>query len=123
MTEHFSDAELRCRCGCGRQEMKVGFMALLEALRKEYGKPMIVSSAFRCPEHNNRVSTTGRDGPHTTGKAIDILVSGNCAFRLIKSALFYGFTGIGISQKGPHAQRFIHLDALNGTLRPRVWSY
>jgi hypothetical protein len=31
-----------------------------------------------------------------------------------------GFRGIGFSQKGPHHQRFIHLDTLE---REAVWSY
>lgn len=123
MTEHFSDDELRCKCGCGRQEMEAEFLVTLEAIRIAYNRPMHLSSAFRCPAHNAAVSHTGTSGPHTTGRAVDVLVSGRDAHDLICAAVEAGITGIGVSQKGPHAQRFIHLDDLEGPTRPWVWSY
>ncbi len=98
-------------------------MARLERLRQAFGKPMRLSSAYRCPDYNARVSHTGLTGPHTTGRAVDVLISGEEAYRLVQLALEYGFTGIGIAQRGPYERRFIHLDDLEGDLRPRVWSY
>lgn len=118
---HFSRHELRCKCGCDG-DMDDTFMAIMERIRADIG-PLKVSSAYRCPDYNEKVSHTGRAGPHTTGRAIDILISGEKAFHLIDSALEYGMTGIGISQKGPHASRFVHLDNLEGETRPWVWSY
>ncbi|MBF0098374.1 MAG: DUF882 domain-containing protein [Magnetococcales bacterium] len=123
---HFSESELRCHCGCGRQDMDADFLLKLEALRMAYGKPMPVSSGYRCPAHNAATSTTGENGPHTTGQAIDILVAGEDAYRLVGLAIQYGFTGIGFSQKGPPEKRFIHLDTLtraDGYPRPTVWTY
>jgi hypothetical protein len=35
-------------------------------------------------------------------------------------AMEAGFTGIGVQQKG--TGRFLHLDTLEGDLRPTVWS-
>lgn len=125
MTPHFSIAELKCPCGCGmvpRQE----FMEKVETLRAVYGKPMKVTSAARCSEYNQKVSSTGPNGPHTTGRAIDIGVSGNDAHQLLRAAMRHcNFTGIGVSQKGPHEKRFLHFDDLpNGAQpRPRIWSY
>ena len=122
-TTHFSRHELRCRCGCGRCGMDQAFLVRLEQLRWAFGKPMRLSSAYRCPDHNERISKTGRTGPHTTGRAVDVLVSGEDAYRLVRLALEHGFTGIGIAQRGPHERRFIHLDDLDGPTRPWVWSY
>lgn len=119
MTPHFKAGELACRCGCGMLP-KQDFMDKVEALRVELGFAFPVTSAARCPDHNARVSGTGRTGPHTTGRAIDIGVRGENALRLIQAALKAGFTGIGVSQKG--AARFIHLDDLKEG-RPTVWSY
>ncbi|MBF0098762.1 MAG: DUF882 domain-containing protein [Magnetococcales bacterium] len=99
---HFSEEELRCHCGCGRQDVDGDFMLKLEALRMAYGKPMSVSSGYRCPAHNAATSTTGENGPHTTGKAIDILVAGEDAYRLVGLAIKHGFTGIGICQALGH---------------------
>lgn len=123
MTEHFPDSELACKCGCGMLPAK-DFMDKVEALRRSLGFPMAVTSAARCPDHNAKVSGTGRTGPHTTGRAIDLAVSGSKAYALVSSATFMGFSGIGVQQKG--GGRFIHLDDLPnapGQPRPTVWSY
>ena len=124
MTPHFTGDELSCRCGCGMLP-EHDFMEKVETLRELYGKPLIVTSAARCPQHNAKVSGTGLNGPHTTGRAIDFGVSGHDAHRLLSLALSMpGFTGIGVNQKG--TDRFIHLDDLPnkpGQPRPTVWSY
>ena len=100
------------------------FMNKIEELRMYIGFPIVVTSAARCPEHNSRVSGTGRTGPHTTGRAIDLGVGGDRAYKVLLAALSMGFTGIGVNQKGP--ARFIHIDDLENTPsrpRPYVWSY
>lgn len=97
-------------------------MAVLDKIRSEIGFPMIITSGYRCPKHNEEVSSTGRTGPHTTGLAVDVKVSGENAYRLIESALRHGISGIGISQNGDWGKRFIHLDMLEDN-RPRIWSY
>lgn len=105
-------------------EMDPEFMRHIVALRRQLGFPLPVTSAYRCPEHNQRVSSTGPDGPHTTGRAIDIAVQGRDALRLLEAALTtHYFTGIGIHQRGDG--RFIHLDALTGPQypRPTIFTY
>lgn len=119
--EHFYRKELECRCGCGQMPMNEEFMDVMVVIRKELNFPLTVTSAYRCPTHNNNESSTGFNGPHTTGQSIDILISRKRAFLLIECALKYGMTGIGVKQKGE--DRFIHLDNLTGPNRPTVWSY
>lgn len=121
--EFFTEKELTCKCGCGKQLMKDDFMAKVIELRRKCGFPFSVSSAYRCPAHNNRVSSSGLTGAHTTGRAIDIAVQGKQALILLKEAAAMSFTGIGVNQKG--GGRFIHLDDLppNWGPRPNVWSY
>ena len=121
-SKHFSDAELRCK-HCGKNEMDEEFLEYLEKVREELGVPLFVTSGYRCPEHNIAVSNSGAHGPHTTGKAVDIMISGKRAYKLVNVALGLGFTGIGVAQKGNFGGRFIHLDMLEGDLRPRIWSY
>lgn len=123
MTKHFSDSELTCHCGCGRQEMDSETLRKLEAVREELGLPMKLSRGYSCPEHNAKISKTGLTGPHTTGHAVDILCRGATALRIVELALKYGFTGIGVSQKGD--SRFVHLDDIPSGEgpRPTIWSY
>ena len=101
-----------------------GFANKLEGLRIAYGRPLKVTSAARCASYNVKVSASGRNGPHTTGEAVDIAIYGKEAWILLSLALSMGFTGIGVSQKG--LNRFLHLDTLPGSAkqpRPTVWSY
>lgn len=122
---NFSRSEMACR-HCGRAEMDEDFMWRLQDLRETYGRPMRVTSAFRCPDHPAEAHRrdTGRLGPHTTGRAIDIAVQGGEAYALLRIAIRMGFTGIGVQQSGD--KRFLHLDDLtndDGFPRPWIWSY
>jgi uncharacterized protein YcbK (DUF882 family) len=124
-SEFFTRAELECS-HCGQCMMNEQSLVRLDALRAAHGDPLLISSAYRCPDHNEAVSSTGRDGPHTTGQAVDLLISGAAAFDIVARARLYGFRGIGVSQKGPHESRFVHLDDLDdapGRPRPWLWSY
>jgi uncharacterized protein YcbK (DUF882 family) len=113
---NFSEREFRCR-HCGKQEMRPEFMEKLQALRVAYGKPMTISSGYRCPDHPVEKAKAS-PGMHATGLAADIAVSGAEAVEVLRLALAQGFTGIGVQQKG--AGRFIHLDTRT---QPTIWSY
>jgi len=120
---HFRREEFACR-HCGLNLISTDFVTKLDELREQFGRPLIVTSGYRCREHNARVSSTGLNGPHTTGRAADFAVDRGDAHRLLGLALDMGFTGIGVNQKGDG--RFIHLDDLTdapGRPRPTVWSY
>ena len=122
LTKSFTVDELKCK-GTGICDMDPAFLEKLQLIRDKFGKPMYPSSGFRHPDWNDRVSSTGRNGPHTTGHAVDIKISGRDAIRLLAIAQQNGMTGLGISQKGPHDTRFIHMDDLTGDNRPWIWSY
>lgn len=123
--QHFTRAELACNC-CDVEKMNTKFVERLDAMRARLGFPFVVTSGYRCAAHNQRVSTTGANGPHTTGRAVDIKVMGSRAFEIIRWAPTFSMIGIGVSQSGDHGRRFIHLDNLesdNKRQRPWVWSY
>jgi len=100
--------------------MKPEFMAKLQKLREAYGSPMRITSGYRCPDHPIEAKKA-RPGAHASGQAADIGIQGAEAHRLLKMALEAGFTGVGVQQKG--SGRFLHLDTLEGDLRPTIWSY
>lgn len=127
---YFDLSEFACKCGeCDSDgsEMDHLFVANLDAIRESVGFPLVVTSGYRCPKYNARISTTGENGPHTTGKAADFGVSGAQALLLLTHATdAVDITGIGINQKGDYSKRFIHLDALKPhehQPRPHVWTY
>lgn len=118
---YFSDAELSCSC-CGKNEFDSEFLALLNQLREQCGFPFPVSSGYRCQFHPVEASKK-QLGAHTTGKAVDILVYGDRAQKLLQAALNAGIQRIGISQKGDIKSRFIHLDVCHDLPSPALWSY
>lgn len=122
--KYFKIEEFACK-HCGQIRMDPFFLERVDRLREFYGKPLTVTSGYRCPVHNAAVSSTGTTGPHTTGHAADFLVARGEALELLRVAInMKAFTGIGINQKG--AGRFLHLDDLPnkpGQPRPTIWSY
>lgn len=122
-SEHFSKEELMCRCGCGVSIMDFVFMERLEAVRRQFGKPMKITSAYRCSKHpvEKAKSHMGNKptGMHPNSRAVDVAVDRTDAINLIQIALQQGMTGIGVCQKG--VGRFIHLDDRDGP--PTIWSY
>lgn len=107
--------------GSGKFFMDYLFLRGLDDLRGKCGFPFIITSGYRTPEYNSKISTTGRTGPHTTGKAADIATRGNDARIVLANALEMGcFTGIGLNQKGDG--RFIHLDTIERN-EPLIWTY
>jgi len=116
---NFSENEFKCS-HCGKVDMQPQFMSMLQQLRNIYGKPMRITSGYRCPDHPIEAAKSA-PGAHSTGQACDVAVQGTDAYMLLKSAFALGFTGIGAQQKG--GGRFIHLDTLKEPPRPNVWSY
>ena len=114
---NFSEGELACPC-CGEAEMNRDFMGILQAIRTDYGKPMNVTSGYRCETHNKAL----RGGPeHPAGQAVDILVANPDAMELVALAVKYGLPRVGISQRGDRP-RFIHLGG-SSDLPKAIWSY
>jgi uncharacterized protein YcbK (DUF882 family) len=127
--KYFSKDELKCRCErcvSTGDEMDNQMMIMLNMLREQLGFPFHVTSAYRCPEFNSKVSRTGKKGRHTTGKAIDINVCDEQAIILLSAAKQIGFKGFGVNQKGSRDSRFIHLDtctASDGFPDTNIWTY
>lgn len=115
---NFSAREFNCK-HTGRNRMEPNFMARLQALRAEYGKPMVVTSGYRDPSHPVE-ARKARPGTHALGRAVDIACNGADAYQLMRLAMKHGFTGIGV------AKTFVHLDdcqPADGFSRPFVWVY
>lgn len=125
MAKYFADSEFLCKdsCGEGIDKMDLDFVEKLDMLRQFLGFPFVLTSAYRCPTQNVKVSDTGPSGPHTTGHAVDIKAEGAQALAIVRDAPHFGFSGVGVQEKGEG--RFIHLDDLTPPKfpRPTIWSY
>ena len=104
MSKYFSVKELSCPC-CGKANMDTQFVEALDRLREAYGKPLKLSSGYRCPDHNKAVGGA-LSSQHMKGNAVDIPCSDKGErYQLVKLALLQGFTGIECSPVHVHLDR------------------
>ena len=76
-----------CKCGCEACEMDDEFMDELQYIRELLQFPFIISSGYRCYEHNQKVSRRSM-GDHTIGKAVDILIKDRYKRRALLKVIF-----------------------------------
>lgn len=110
LTLNFRLSEFACKhCGALSISPKFGeLVARLQMLRSKVGKPINITSGYRCAIHDAKVgtsSTPGR-GPHTTGTAADIWWDGATVDLMAEAAKTVGFTGVGRY----YSQGFVHVD-------------
>lgn len=116
--EYFKDSELTCKCGCGAMPSYYATERLY-VLRVLYDNKIIVRSAARCLIHNKSVG--GKDtSQHITegnreGIAFDIKVPPADEIKVIRLALYVGFTGVGVKNND-----FMHIDRREV---PAFWTY
>lgn len=118
MKNYFSLKELKCKCGYCNGTLNPEFLKKLNALRHELNFPFIITSGYRCENHNELIGGA-KNSAHLQGRAVDIKVIGEKALMIIVNCIEYGFNGVGVSQKGNI--RFVHIDDLHPNYA--IWSY
>lgn len=73
-SQNFKRSEFACRCGCGFDAVDVELLEVLEDLRQNFGRPVIINSACRCESHNRFVKGA-RNSIHVRGKAADVRIN------------------------------------------------
>ena len=101
---NFSPAEIACR-GTGKLLLNEAALDKLQALRNRLGKPLILRSAYRSPEHNRSVSGA-KASKHLEGIAFDIAMANHDPEAFEDSAREIGFRGFGFYPRSG----FIHID-------------
>lgn len=114
----FKKAEFDCR-HTGKNEMQHEFMVMLQAIRREFGQPMQITSGYRHWTHPVEAKKGHTTGEHTRGTCADIACAdGRERFKLVSIALRLGVTRIGI------AKTFVHLGiGGDGLPAPVIWDY
>ena len=102
--QNFSPAEIACR-GTGKLLINEPALDKLQALRDRLGKPLIVNSAYRSPEHNRAVGGATRS-MHLDGAAFDISMANHDPVAFEAAARKVGFLGFGFYPRSG----FMHID-------------
>jgi len=101
---NFSPAEIASR-GDGKLLINAVALDKLQALRDRLGKPLIVRSAYRSPEHNRAVGGAKRS-KHLIGAAFDIAMENYDPVVFEAAAREVGFLGFGFYPRSG----FMHVD-------------
>ncbi|KPQ04324.1 MAG: Peptidase M15 [Rhodobacteraceae bacterium HLUCCA12] len=101
---NFSPAEIACR-GTGQLKLHPEALDKLQALRDRLGKPLIVRSAYRSPEHNRAVGGAPAS-KHMDGTAFDIAMANHDPVAFEAAAREVGFLGFGYYPRSG----FMHID-------------
>lgn len=109
--ESFSPREIACK-GTGKLLVNEEALDRLQDLRNVLGKPLILTSAYRSPEHNKRVGGAKRS-KHMEGIAFDVRMDNHDPQTFEAAARAVGFTGFGYYPKSG----FMHID----TAEARSW--
>jgi zinc D-Ala-D-Ala carboxypeptidase len=102
--KNFSPREMACK---GTGSLLVDEVALdkLQELREKLGTPLLITSAYRSPEHNRKVGGA-KNSYHMRGNAFDIRMENQDPVAFEAAAREIGFRGIGYYPK----QGFMHID-------------
>lgn len=74
LSPFFSKREFRCKDG-SEHPIAPALVAMLEAIRARFERPITVISGYRSPTHNAKVGGA-KNSKHLTGEAADIRVEG-----------------------------------------------
>ncbi|QEW27820.1 YcbK family protein [Roseovarius indicus] len=89
----------------GELKLNTRAMDMLQQLRNQLGRPLIVVSAYRSPEHNRAVGGA-KHSKHMLGEAFDIRMDNHDPIRFEEAARAVGFQGFGFYP----ASGFMHID-------------
>jgi zinc D-Ala-D-Ala carboxypeptidase len=100
----FSPREIACK-GTGKLLINEDALDKLQALRDRLGKPLILTSAYRSPEHNRNVGGATRS-KHMEGIAFDVRMENHNPQEFEAAARAVGFKGFGYYPRSG----FMHID-------------
>jgi hypothetical protein len=89
ISPHFSLYEFECRC-CRRVLIENRLVRMLEELRGVWGRPLVITSGYRCERHNREVGGAVRS-LHPLGRAADIDVDPSFQDEIVKIAVVLNF--------------------------------
>lgn len=102
---HFTISEFACPC-CGADQIEHLLIELLDKARSRTQIPFIITSGFRCPDHNRFVGGSPTSS-HLLGLAADIQChSPSDRFEIIRALISVGFRRIIVYSDRPS----IHVD-------------
>lgn len=115
----FNLKEFACKCTrpeCVMQTLSIDLLKKLEQVRKAYGKPIQITSGYRCQAHQKYLAESGLEtatnSQHCLGRASDIT---GADLDVLDGLCSHEFKATG------RARSFIHVDLRDDKIRR--WGY
>ena len=110
LSANFRSTEFDCHgVGCCNETLvDMQLVEYLQKIRDHFGKPIIISSGYRCERHNRSVGGATAS-KHKAGMAADIMISGVSPSEVAKYAESIGVKGIGLYETAKDGY-FVHID-------------
>ena len=113
IAENFKLSEFECRC-CQVVKLDSELLKRLQAMRTETGRPLRITSGYRCLDYNRQVGGAS-ESQHMEGKAADFRIPGLPIQQQRQLAEKY-FANDGIG----YGSNFTHVDTRGSRAR---WNY
>jgi len=110
LSSNFKSTEFDCHGSgcCSSTLVDDKLVTYLQQIREHFGKPVNISSGYRCATHNKNVG--GATGSrHAKGQAADIYITGVTPAEIAKYAESIGILGIGLYETNSDGF-FVHVD-------------
>lgn len=110
MSNSFKSTEMDCHGNscCSYTKVDEKLVTYLQKIRDHFGKPVTITSGYRCTSHNKAVGGASASY-HTKGMAADISVQGIAPSEVAKYAESIGILGIGLYESAKDGY-FVHID-------------
>ena len=110
LSKNFTSKEFDCHGNgcCVKTQIDEQLVNYVQKIRDHFGKPVNISSGYRCSTHNKNVG--GATGSrHAKGQAADIYINGVAPAEIAKYAESIGIKGIGLYETNKDGY-FVHVD-------------
>ena len=111
LSENFKSHEFACKgtsCGCTTVQVDTDLVDILQKIRDHFGKPVEITSGYRCAKHNKSVGGATKSY-HAQGRAADIQVEDIAPREVAKYAESIGVKGVGLYETAADGY-FVHVD-------------
>lgn len=99
--------------------MKELILYCLQPIRDKLGKPMIITSGYRCKQLNDKVKGVSTS-QHLRGQAVDFYVNGMTVQEVVD---FIKKTGVEFDQLINEYDKWVHISFVKGKNRKQVLKY
>ena len=110
LSTNFNSSEFDCHGSgcCSSTLVDDKLVTYLQQIREHFGKPVNISSGYRCATHNKNIGGATKSR-HSKGQAADIYISGVAPAEIAKYAESIGILGIGLYETNSDGF-FVHVD-------------